>query len=473
MAKEDPLGGYAEDFLTKYLAQERGCPGNTIVSYFTCIKLLFLFCCQHLKKKVEKLHLKDLDAKMVLAFLDYLETDRENLPQTRNVRLGCIHSFFRYVALQDPTMLEVTTRICAIKPKKVAQKVLPSLTHEQVDAIIGAIEPHDLWGLRDHAVHLLLYNTGARVSEIVNLKIDDLHMEEPYYVSLTGKGNKQRYVPIWDKTVVAIKLYLDHRNQRYLFRFDGAVTTRICAIKPKKVAQKVLPSLTHEQVDAIIGAIEPHDLWGLRDHAVHLLLYNTGARVSEIVNLKIDDLHMEEPYYVSLTGKGNKQRYVPIWDKTVVAIKLYLDHRNQRYHQPTLILNQKGKPISRFGIAHIVKKYHELAQVQCPSLGEINVTPHTFRHTCALHNVEAGNADTVVRDHLGHANVKTTQAYYRISMEMKRKALESFHPPKDVSTPDSLSSPFYKPGLLERLEKMCHPSGAGAGTQARPRSGPC
>ncbi len=354
MTKVDPLGGHAEDFLTKYLTQERGCPWNTTASYFICIKFLFLFCCQRLKKKIEKLHLKDIDAKMVLAFLDYLEDERKNQPQTRNVRLACIHSFFRYVTLQDPTVLEVCTGICAIKPKK--------------------------------------------------------------------------------------------------------------------VAHKVLPSLTHEQVDAIIAAVEPHDLWGLRDHALFLLLYNTGARVSEIVNLKIDDMHMEEPFYISLTGKGNKQRYVAVWKETVAAIKLYLDCRNQYYNQPFLILNTRGKPISRYGIRYIVKKYHGLAQVKCPSLGEINVTPHTFRHTCILHNVEAENADTVVRDHVGHASVTTTQSYYKVSMAMKQKALESFQPPNYVSPTES---PFYKPGFLERLAKMCHPSGADTSTQARSRAGPC
>ena len=145
MSKKDPLGGYAEDFLTKYLAQERGCSGNTIMSYFTCITFLFIFCCRHLKKKLEKLRLKDIDAKVVLAFLDYLEAERGNLPQTRNVRLACIHSFFHFVASEDPTMLKDYTRISAIKPKKVAHQIQPSLTNEQIEAFLNVVEPHDLW----------------------------------------------------------------------------------------------------------------------------------------------------------------------------------------------------------------------------------------------------------------------------------------------------------------------------------------
>jgi integrase/recombinase XerD len=357
MSKKDCLGEYAESFLTSYLAQERGSSANTISSYFICIKLLFLFCSQHLRKKIEKLRLKDIEGKMVLTFLDYLEAERGNLPQTRNVRLACLHSFFSYVALQDPTMLVVCTRIAAIKPKKVAHKVLPSLTKEQVDAFISVIEPHNLWGLRDHALFLLLYNTGARVSEIVDLKVEDLRMEEPYHVSLTGKGNKQRYVCLWEKTVKAIKLYLDHRN--------------------------------------------PH------------------------------------------------------------------------YNLSSLILNTRGMPISRYGIGYIVKKYHKLAQIKCPSLHDINVTPHTFRHTFALHNVAAGTDISVVRDLLGHTSVETTESYYRISMEMKKKNLESFHPPKDASTLDSMTSLFNKPSILERLDKLCHPpSRSGPDSQASPRPGP-
>ena len=354
MSKKNRLGEFAEHFLTKYLDQERGYRPNTITSYFICIKILFYFCSQHLKKSVVKLRLKDIDAKNVLAFLNYLEAERDNQPQTRNVRLACIHSFFKFVALQDPTMLEVSQRICAIKPKKVAHKVLPSLTREQVDAIIGAVETDNLWGLRDKALFLLLYSTGARVSEIVDLKISDLRMQEPYCVFLTGKGNKQRCVALWEETVKAIKCYLKHRGQ-------------------------------------------------------------------------------------------------------------YSD-------QPFLILNTHGKPISRYGIGYIVDKYYKLAQLECSSLCEIKVTPHTFRHTYALHNVVAGNDATVIQEQLGHASVDTTNAYYRIPMEMKQKALESFLPPKNASTPDSLPSPFDS-GFLERMDKMCHPSATA--TQARPRSGPC
>ncbi len=355
MTKKDPLGGYADDFFTTYLEQQRGYRGNTISSYFICIKLLFLFCSRHLKKRVEKLRLKDIDAETVLAFLEYLEVGRGNQPQTRNTRLACIHTFFRFVALKDPTMLDVCVRICAIKPKKVAHKVLPSLTREQVDAIVDTIELNHLWGLRDYA----------------------------------------------------------------LFR----------------------------------------------------LLYNTGARVSEIVNLKISDLRMEEPCHVSLTGKGDKQRYVPLWKETVQVIKRYLDHRNQHYDQPFLILNTRGLPISRYGIGYIVKKYHQRAQLKCTSLREINVTPHIFRHTYILHNIAAGNDVSLVRDLVGHASVETTGLYFRMSMEMKKKALDSLHPPKNASTPDSLPSPFDNPGFLDRLDRMFHPSATG--TQARPRSGPC
>ena len=353
MAKKGTLGRFVEAFFVKHLSQERGCSGNTIGSYATCLALLFKFCCKHLKKSIDRLVLGDIDADLVLAFLNHLEIERENKPQTRNVRLACIHTFFRFVALEDATMLKVCQRICAIKPKR--------------------------------------------------------------------------------------------------------------------VADRVRSALTHEQMDAILAAVEPNNLWGFRDHALLLLLYNTGARVSEIVDLEIDDLRLEAPYLVSLTGKGNKQRYVLLWEETVVSIKRYLDARNRRYDQIKLILNTKGRPISRFGIGHIVEKYHQLAQPKCPSLREINVTPHTLRHTYALHNAEAGNAITDIRDNLGHTCTETTRIYFKMSMKMKQKALDAVAPPPHASSRD-----FFplrdKPDILDLLDTLCHPTGAG--TRTRPRSGP-
>ncbi len=354
MAKKGSLGKLVAAFFEQYLSHELGCSGNTIASYSACIKLLLQFCCQHLNRSIDRLTIKEIDAQTILAFLDHLETQRENLPQTRNARLACIHTFFRFVALQEPAMLEVCRRICAIKPKKVSHRALPSLT---------------------------------------------------------------------------------------------------C-----------------QQVDAILEAVEPNDLWGLRDHALLLLLYNTGARVSEIVHLKIDDLRLEAPSQVLLTGKGNKQRSVLLWQETAQAIKRYLDFRNQHYDQRALIINTRGLPISRFGIGHIVRKYHQLAERKCPSLREIKVTPHSFRHACALHNIEAGNAITDVQAQLGHASIATTQVYLTISLEMKKKALAVFAPPRHASSSGSVPLRWCKPGILDYLDKLCHP--AGAGTQARPRSGP-
>lgn len=232
---------------------------------------------------------------------------------------------------------------------------------------------------------------------------------------------------------------------------------RIHAIRPKNVAHKVMPSLSKEEVDTFLAVIPQTNLLGLRDYAMFRLLHNVGARVSEIANLRITDLRLEKPFTVSLIGKGNKQRIVPIWDETVEALSAYL---NARAHLPNpyLFLNYRAQPITRFGIGDRTKKYWLLAQQRCPSLADIKVTPHTFRHTCAFEHVAAGNAVSAAQDWLGHADINTTRRYFKLSMEMKQKALESIAPPQHQPNPDQVPK-WQEPGTIEFLANLSRGQG--------------
>ena len=336
MTNKSILGELITSFIEKYLCQEVGSPATTVSSYATAIKLLLVFSCQHLKKSIEALSLKDINAPLVLAFLDHLEKDRGNLPQTRNNRLAALCTFVRYLAREDPLMVTACTRICAIRPKKVTHKVMPSLSKEEVEAFLSAIPRTNLAGLRDYALFLLLHNTGARVTEAMDLEINDLRLEKPYQVSLIGKGGKQRIVPIWAETARAIGTYLKGRK------------------------------------------------------------------------------HLQDE---------------------------------------SLFLNNKGQSLTRFGVGYLTTKYWLLAQQSCPSLADIKVTPHTFRHTCAFQSIESGNSITTVQDWLGHAHINTTRLYFSLSIEMKRKALKSFTPPIDHASSDEIPK-WQQPEILQFLDNL-------------------
>ena len=189
---------------------------------------------------------------------------------------------------------------------------------------------------------------------------------------------------------------------------------------------------------------------GVRDKALLFLLYNTGARVSEIVELDLADLRLDGTPQVTLLGKGNKYRSCPLWPETVEALQDYLKER--RAKDPAaqqLLLNANGSPITRFGVRHIIGKYAIAATSQCPSIAAKAVNPHTIRHTTAMHLLRAGNDVNMVSYWLGHADVNTTHIYVEIDMEMKRQMLQKAGPP-GVKKP----LPWQKPDILQWLNEL-------------------
>jgi len=321
-------------FFSHYLPVVKGLAANTVAAYRDALRLLLCYAADRRKKSVDELNVEDLDEPLVLAFLDHLETARNCSASTRNARLAAIRAFFAFVAREDPSLLPQCHSIRGIPRKRTEHKTMTYLEEKETQALLNAVDSTARMGLRDQALFLLMYNTGARVSEIVNLRVDDLRLDESPQVQVVGKGQKHRTCPLWPETAEALRAYLRQRA--------------------------------------------PQD---------------------------------------------------PRCDQ--------------------VFLNAKGLRLSRFGVRHILRKYVARAQLACPSLAGKRVSPHTLRHTTAMHLLRSGNDINMISYWLGHADINSTHLYVEIDMEMKRKMLDRAPAPvvNDVT-------PWRQPGILDWLNRL-------------------
>ncbi len=211
MSARTPVPGLLRGFFEDYLAAQRDVSQNTIYAYRDACKLFLRFAARHRGRQVIRLQLADLGADTVLAFLTYLESDRHNSAATRNCQLVAIHRFFAYVADQDPRHAELCRRVLDIPLKKTTSNSMTYLNQDEVKALLAAPSTRHRLGLRDRALLTLLYNTGARATEIVQLNIDGLRLETPAQVRILGKGRKERVCPLWQETADALRAYLHQR----------------------------------------------------------------------------------------------------------------------------------------------------------------------------------------------------------------------------------------------------------------------
>ena len=190
-----------QNFFQRRLVAECGASAHTIASYRDTFELLLRYAEKQSGRTPSALNLQDLDAPVVLSFLDHLETERSCCPRTRNLRLTAIRSFMRYASVRDPTCLPVAQRVLAISGKRFDRPVLGFLSREEVQALLDAPDRTTWSGQRDAALFAVLYNTGARVSEIIRLRVSDVLVDRAHAVHLHGKGRKQRVIPLWKSTV--------------------------------------------------------------------------------------------------------------------------------------------------------------------------------------------------------------------------------------------------------------------------------
>ncbi len=248
-----------------------------------------------------------------------------------------------------------------------------------------------------------------------------------------------------DVSPAAVRHFLEHvererhccvatRNQRLgaihaLVRFIGtrapehlAWCMEIRSIPFKKAAKTVIGYLEKAELDALLRAPDRRTPLGARDHALLLFLYNSGARADEAARLAVSNLQLGTSASVRILGKGNKWRVCPLWPETVAALRPLL--AGQKPQDP-VFRGRTGKPMTRFGIHRLVAAYGKAASASMPSMATKRVSPHTARHTTAVHLLRAGVDINTIRAWLGHVSLDTTHVYAEVDLEMKAKALAS------------------------------------------------
>jgi len=227
------------------------------------------------------------------------------------------------------------------------------------------------------------------------------------------------------------------RNQRLaaihsLFRFISRQVpelveqaTQIRAIPPRRTPTPIMPYLDKYEIDALLAVPDRQRPQGRRDYALLLSLYNTGARASEIAGVTVGDLVLDASASVHLLGKGRKKRVCPLWAHTADVLHALLGVRAEGPPDAPVFLNVRGTPITRFGIHTLVARSVEKATATTPSLKTKRVSPHTIRHTTAVHLLRAGVDINTIRAWLGHVSLETTNRYAEVDLEMKAAALET------------------------------------------------
>jgi len=327
MSAED-LGRVTYSFFLDYLPVQKGLRPASIRSYRDTLRLFLQFAASDAQRKVARLTLQDLTFERVKAFLQYLEEDRKNHIPTRNQRLVALHTFFEYVARNVSEMLLVSEQVAAIPMKRTHSPETTFLEREEIASLLAQLPTEGRLALRERALFMFLYNTGARVQEVADAQIGDLDLEGSPRVRLHGKGDKWRTCPLWTETANLLKTLLQQRPM----------------------------------TDASRGAV---------------------------------------------------------------------------------FLSQNGTPLTRFGIYKIVRRHTDRLWQRRKGKNPRHLSPHIFRHTAAVHLLESGVEVNVIRNWLGHVSLETTNRYAEITTRMKEEALRACEP-TDVSSPGYPRKPVWR-----------------------------
>ena len=256
-----PIAPHITAFFQQRLPVERGASRNTCDSYAYAFKLLLEYASDRLRVPPSQLHLDQIDAPLVVDFLNHLETARMNGPSSRNVRLAAIKSFMHFMEYRVPSALEQIRRIMAIPSKKADTRLVKHLTMDEMQSILDAPKPTDWPGIRDRAMLHLCFAGGLRVSELIGLRLDELKLEPHASILVHGKGRRERCLPLWKETTAALRgwlvvrgtvlvpeLFLNARGQpmtrsgfEYVLRKHAQTAAKRCpTLSTKRVSPHVL-----------------------------------------------------------------------------------------------------------------------------------------------------------------------------------------------------------------------------------------
>lgn len=310
--KTSTLAHALHGFFTDYLPQQRALSPHTLQSYRDSLKLLLQFAAGK-SGDPSQLTVEQLNVERITGFLQGLESNQHNRVGTRNVRLSAIHSFFRYLGRQCPECLEQTQHILSIPFKRTATRQIEHLDFDEIQAVLKVVSLDQKNGCRDLALLSLMFNTGARVSEIIGVQTTDLRLLAPCNVLLRGKGRKERICPLWSETATLLQKLIEQHGQP--------------------------PTQSHP-----------------------------------------------------------------------------------------LFLNDHGGRLTRFGVRLILNKYITKAAQRQASLKNKRIHPHSIRHSTAVHLLRSGVDLSTIAHWLGHVSVNTTNKYLSVDLEAKREALAKMKP---------------------------------------------
>src|SRR6202453_4343101 len=227
-SQPDSLLALTQSFFVNYLQSTRGASAHTVRAYRDALKLFFLFLAGQKRKQIADLELDDIQAEVVLTFLHHIESKRSNSAVTRDCRLAAIRSFVQHLLRSDVARAGQYGRILAIRTKRATHRAVAYLEPEEARAVIATVDTSSARGRRDHALLLLLYNTGARISEALAVRSSNLRLDRPRQVRLLGKGRKERICPLWAETASALRRIIrsDGSNDVLFQNRQGSPLTR-------------------------------------------------------------------------------------------------------------------------------------------------------------------------------------------------------------------------------------------------------
>lgn len=284
------LGPLVQYFFAQHLAAHKRASPKTVISYRDTFRLLLQFLKEKTGKAPASLSVADLDAPNILEFLDHLERKRNNQICSRNVRLTAIRSFFQVIALRDPASLGIVTRVLAIPFKKTERRLVGFMTREEMDAILAAPDQSRWAGRRDYALLLTMYNSGARLSEMTDMRRRQVKLESTQsYLQILGKGRKERTVPLWPETSQALGNWLEERGGvADDVVFPSVRRTALSGDGLNYILQQMVNKAAEQCPNLKSKRVTPH----LIRHGTAMALLQSGVHI-EVIALYLGHEHLE------------------------------------------------------------------------------------------------------------------------------------------------------------------------------------